>query len=84
MEQPLAVGTKVRYHGSHEYRHGVYEITSVEDNRLGVSCLEYPEYVDGVCYDLMPEGLAYSYRNRDEALFYVRRGSITPVEEVTA
>lgn len=80
--EPYPVGTVVEYHGSVEYKHGRYKIMDYGFDRLGVPISEYPEYTDGVCYHLWAEDVPVKFGNRDLAdLHFVRRDSITPVEE---
>lgn len=82
----LPIGTKVRYHGSIDYMHGEYVITGygadylmeAQRTKLGDDFERY--YPDGVAYTLMPEGVEYNYRNRDEALYAVRPASISLVK----
>lgn len=76
--EPYGIGIKVRYHGSHADRHGVYEIVGHRDNRLGVPVSEIPEYTDGVAYDLWPVGVPHKFGNYDRALYFARRDSLTP------
>ena len=78
---PLPVGTKVKYFGSHELYHGEYVITRIykEDSLVasGRSVKDY--FIDGVGYELAPPGVVPKFGNRDQMLYFVRRGSITPV-----
>ena len=82
--EPIPVGTKVKYHGSLRTYHGVYDVDEqvpmeVLTKRWGPEACE-DAYPDGVAYNLWPEGVEKSYRNRDRSLSFVRRQSITPVE----
>lgn len=85
--EPYAIGTKVRYHGSLAYMRGEYEITEYgaqgsPDAQLYYNQDELNEYYpDGVSYHLWPVGVPHKFCERDKALYYVRRGSITPVED---
>lgn len=85
--QPLDPGTIVEYHGSLPEYHGQYEIEYSVDAREGRPDLLTrkgeafmdEQYPDGVAYVLWPVGVEKSYRNREESLNSVRRGSITVV-----
>lgn len=82
--QPLAVGTNVRYHGSLEYMHGLYEVVATRDigeARPELSAENQAKYADGVAYELWPPGQARNYQKRDNSLYFVRRDSVTPVTE---
>ena len=78
---PLPVGTKVNYFGSIDYAHGEYVVTRIhgetELRASGRSSSNY--FIDGVGYELTPPGMTPKFGNRDSMLFYVRRGSISPI-----
>jgi hypothetical protein len=84
-KNPLPIGTKVNYHGSHPGYHGVYGIYSVYDEAsLRASGRDPENYaIDRVGYALFPWGLEQDWRNREQELHYVRRSSFTVVEEET-
>lgn len=79
--EPLPVGQRVRYEGSVTGYHGEYTVVEHRLERLGVPVSEYPEYTDGVAYDLWPLNTPQTFANREYALYYVRRASITPITE---
>jgi hypothetical protein len=81
---PLPIGTKVNYHGSYKTLHGEYIIWGVIDSealrhlRRG----HFEEYIDGVGYEIWPSNVLHKWGNREQAIHYVRRGSITPVYDM--
>jgi hypothetical protein len=80
--EPLPVGTEVIYHGTWPEYHGRYIIRGHADhNKLKLHGRDDPSYIDGVGYELWPVGVEPNYRNRDESLTFVRRGSITEVND---
>lgn len=79
--EPLAVGQRVRYHGSISSYHGEYTVVDHKTDRLGVPVSDYPEYTDGVAYDLWPLNTPNTFANREYALYFVRRASVTPITE---
>lgn len=88
--EPYKIGTVVRYRGSKEHMHGEYRVTGHgTPGRPGASEVYTVEelagyYPDGVSYDLWPVGVPHKFGERDKALYYVRRESITPVERTDA
>jgi hypothetical protein len=84
-KSPLPVGTKVQYHGSHPDHHGDYVITSIADADMLRAMGRDPDTnysIDRVGYELCPVGMERSYRNHAYMLYYVRRGSITPIGDL--
>lgn len=80
---PLPVGTKVNYYGSHRYYHGQYEIVSLVDAdglaAVGRSVKDY--FLDHTGYELWPLDVPRKFANRERALYFVRRSSITVIEQ---
>jgi hypothetical protein len=80
---PLPVGTKVNYYGSHRYYHGQYEIVATVDadglRAVGRSTEDY--FLDHTGYELWPLGVPSFGERKERALYFVRRGSIAPIEE---
>jgi hypothetical protein len=78
---PLPVGTKVKYFGSQELYHGEYVITRIyKADSLRDSGRDPKDYfIDGVGYELAPPGVVPKFGNRDQMLYFVRRGSISPI-----
>jgi NTP pyrophosphatase (non-canonical NTP hydrolase) len=79
-KRPLPVGTRVRYHGSHSSYHGIYTVRRVavaDDLRAVGRNPERDYFIDHCGYELWPEGVEETYRNGDQSLHFVRRGSIT-------
>lgn len=82
MNSPVPVGTLVRYHGS--LRHGLYRVTGYSDlaERRDLTAEQVREgWPDGNAYDLWPEGVPVKFGYRDQAVYFARRTSFTPVEE---
>lgn len=89
--EPVAVGTRVLYHGSNDDMHGVYTVLSSHDmeyvkqirpdivSRKGDETDAYlaEKYPDGVSYDLWPEGIPFKFGLRYMALYGARRTSFT-------
>ncbi len=88
--KPIAIGTLVDYHGSH--KHGRYVVTAHHDpatlfTAQEVEWLEkerWPgglaeRHPDGVCYEIWPEGMEQSWRNREHMVYRVKRASLTVV-----
>jgi hypothetical protein len=84
MDERIPIGTHVKYHGSCTDRHGEYRITAYSD--FGVrEHIFTPEVIaehfpSGIAYDLWPIGVPHKFCERDKAIFFVRRESITPIE----
>jgi hypothetical protein len=82
-KSPLPIGTKVIYHGSHLMYHGEYVVTSTVDRTgleaVGRNVKDY--FIDWTGYELWPLGIEQTYRNRELSLRFVRRGSITPIQQ---
>lgn len=70
--RPYKVGTQVQYHGSQTDMHGKYIVLAHQF----VPTSEY--YPDGVAYELWPAGLPVKFGLRHNALYRVRRESISP------
>ena len=81
---PLPIGTKVRYHGSQVGYHGIYGIYGVYDEEMLRLTNRDPDTnykTDRVGYALFPWGVDQDWHNRELALHYVRRDSITVIRE---
>lgn len=79
----IPVGTLVRYNGSIESMRGEYTVVAHSD--LDSSpYYQQPEirehYPNDEAYDIWPVGVPVKYGNRGQAIFFVRRQSITVVE----
>jgi hypothetical protein len=86
-DERIPVGTKVRYHGSHEYLHGEYTVLGYSDF-ADRSFIFTPEviaehYPDGFAYDIWPVGVPYKFGNvRDGyGLHFVRHKNLTVIED---
>lgn len=79
----IPVGTVVRYHGSLKSLHGEYTVTAhsnFEDHAYYRRSEIRAYYPDDEAYDLWPVGVPMKFGNRDKAIYFCRRASITVVE----
>lgn len=74
--EPLAVESRVRYHGSIERAHGEFVICAVAEEFLGPD--ETDRSTDGARYGMYAPGSKFG--DHYGSLWRVRRQSITPVE----
>lgn len=81
-KSPLPVGTLVVYQGIQPEYHGVYRITAHASRaELEASGRRVEDYfIDYTGYRLWPVGVQQNYRNRERALYFVRRGSFTELK----
>lgn len=89
MIEPIPVGTRVLYHGSHTSLHSKTRTWIVRGHMTPETHPQFSRwkpdmagehYPDGVGYEIWPEDIPYKFGMRDHSLVWVRRASITPVE----
>lgn len=68
-DERIPNGTRVQYHGSHTDLHGEYIVRN------------YYPYAGEDVYDIWPASLPYKWGFRDQAIYAVRRPSITVIED---